>query len=60
MKSKILILIIAITTLIMSCAKEKDICTCTILLNGDVWSEQTVTDCDDCSAPNGYTSECNC
>ena len=42
----------------LSCEKEKDSFRCTIYLNGDVWSEKVVSNCDNCFAPRGYTTTC--
>jgi hypothetical protein len=43
-----------------SCAKEESSSLkCTIYLNGNVWSEKTVSDCSICTAPQGYTTTCN-
>jgi hypothetical protein len=61
MKNKIYIIafIAIITTIIQSCTEEDNTSTCTIYLNGEVWSEQTVSDCSICTAPRGYTKSCN-
>lgn len=32
---------------------------CTTYLNGNVYSEKTVTDCSLCFAPQGFTTSCN-
>ncbi len=43
-----------------SCTKEDNgSVKCTIYLNGNVWSEKTVSDCSLCTAPQGYTTTCN-
>lgn len=43
-----------------SCEKDENKgLTCTIYLNGNVWSEQSVTNCSACIAPQGYSSSCN-
>lgn len=33
-------------------------CQCTIKLNGSVWSKYSVSSCNLCNAPNGYTASC--
>ncbi len=47
-------------TSMVSCSKdEPETFKCTIYLNGNVWSEQMVSDCSLCTAPQGYTASCN-
>jgi len=61
LKTKIsLFLLIAIASAaIYSCSKEESGVKCTTYLNGSVYSEQTVSDCSLCSAPQGFTTTCN-
>ena len=53
--------LLGITSLsVQSCSKDdSNGLKCTIYLNGNVYSEQTVTDCSLCSAPQGFTASCN-
>ena len=62
LKTKIYIIaLFAMTVLsIQSCTKDdSDSFKCTTYLNGNVWSEKTVSDCSLCTAPQGYTTTCN-
>jgi hypothetical protein len=60
-KKFILIAIIVIAVLyLQSCTKEdSELFNCTTYLNGSIWSEETVSDCSNCEAPQGYTTTCN-
>lgn len=52
------ILALALLTL-LSCEKEETkTVTCTTYLNGVVWSTKTVDKCENCFAPQGYTTKC--
>jgi hypothetical protein len=48
--------------IISACDKDSSIenCLCTISLNGNVWSQYNISNCDTCNAPQGYTADCNC
>jgi hypothetical protein len=53
------IFIISIFVLLLSCEKDSSkTYTCTTYLNGAVWSTTTVDKCENCSAPQGYTTTC--
>jgi hypothetical protein len=54
---KILFLMLPLCVLVNSCKKEKQY-KCTTYLKGAVWSEQIVSDCSLCTAPQGYTTSC--
>lgn len=55
-----LIIIVSLMTFaIQSCTEENEAYKCTIYLNGNVWSENAVSDCSLCTAPQGYTTTCN-
>jgi hypothetical protein len=45
-----------------ACDEDSSIqnCLCTISLNGNVWSQYNISNCDTCSAPQGYTANCDC
>jgi hypothetical protein len=54
------IIIIGIYVLLLSCEKESSETNykCTTYLNGEVWSSQNVNSCENCFAPQGYTTKC--
>lgn len=54
---KLILLIIVFAFL--ACEKEETkTVTCTTYLNGAVWSTKTVDKCENCFAPQGYTTKC--
>ena len=63
MKIKNILMTLFLLTLLYSCEKDTSNgnCTCTTYLNGNIWSKQTVSDCNSCiDPPQGYTKSCNC
>lgn len=54
--------IIASFLILSACDKDSETenCFCTISLNGNLWSQYNVSDCNSCNAPQGYTSNCDC
>jgi hypothetical protein len=48
--------------IISSCEKDSSVenCLCTISLNGNIWSQYNISNCDSCNAPQGYTANCDC
>lgn len=53
------ILILSIFFLLLSCEKDSSkTFTCTTYLNSVVWSTKTVDKCENCFAPQGYTTTC--
>lgn len=55
---KKIILALALLTLLSCENEETKTVTCTIYLNGVVWSKKTVDKCENCFAPQGYTTKC--
>ena len=51
-------LALALLTLLSCENEETKTVTCTIYLNGVVWSKKTVDKCENCFAPQGYTTKC--
>jgi hypothetical protein len=53
------LIITSIVLFFLSCEKdESKTVTCTTYLNGAVWSTKTVDKCENCFAPQGYTTKC--
>ena len=53
------LIIISIILVFLSCEQdEPKTVTCTTYLNGAVWSTKTVDKCENCFAPQGYTTKC--
>lgn len=53
------IFILSILVSLLSCEKDSnETFTCTTYLNGNVWSSKTVDKCENCFAPQGYTTTC--
>jgi hypothetical protein len=62
MKKTTKYLIAGFILIITACEKDSsaESCLCTISLNGNLWSEYNVSDCNTCTAPQGYTANCDC
>ncbi len=55
---KKLILLIIVSGFLACENEETKTVTCTTYLNGAVWSTKTVDKCENCFAPQGYTTKC--
>jgi len=59
-KMYLIAIIATISLFTQSCTEDdNDSLKCTTYLNGNVYSEKTVSDCNLCFAPRGYTTTCN-
>lgn len=58
-KKATIIICVFLSLIINSCSKEESKSyTCSIYLNGALWSKQITTNCSSCIAPSGYTKRC--